>query len=243
MKHEELIDNYVEAHESLWAYSTWRSTRSRLKHIRSALDLKPDALYSELKGIYQLAPYTIKTTLSIVSSYFDWLVEQGHRKGNPFLGFKKKLHRVGSQRNAYKKRIIGLTYSEASSRLDQIRNKPIREHAQFLLKSGLRISESYITQAEGENTYVIGKGSKRRRVYARAPESLVSVHELRLTLKDLGLKPHDLRKLFATKLVNEGLPLQDVCSIMGWSDIKTAMNYLQSSSEDSLSKSIQEALR
>lgn len=229
MKNQDLVDAYVEEHENMWAYSTWKSTRSRLKTLGALLDEKPEAVYRALKQ-RDMAPYTIKTTLSILSSFYDWLVTNGHSLGNPYIGFKKKLTRTGNFRNAYKKRIVGTSFERARDLINSLdEDKDIKDHCMFLLKSGLRISESYRVEQVGTDQYVTGKGNKRRMIFEGAPTALVPESKLRRALKSLGLRPHDLRKLFATRLVNGGTPLQDVCEIMGWSNIGTAMCYLQPS--------------
>ena len=144
-------------------------------------------------------------------------------------------------RYSYKKKILNKTYDDA---LELVRTKiscPVtKEHAEFLLLSGLRISESYKVYLSGDNYYVDGKGGKRRRVYCAPPEKLVCKSTLRRALNSVELTPHDLRKLFATRLVERDIDLHDVCKIMGWSNIQTAMNYLQSSNEDALAKVLDE---
>jgi len=59
--------------------------------------------------------------------------------------------------------------------------------------------------------------------------------------KGIGLTPHSLRKLFATKLVTSGMTLPDVCNVMGWSSMQTAMSYLQVSNETKLEDQIKRA--
>jgi site-specific recombinase XerC len=177
-KRSDFIGDYLEAHENLWAYSTWKSTKARLTKLGTTIDLEPEKMYHDLESVHNLAPYTIKTTLSVVSSYFDWLAEKGHFAGNPLLGFKKKLNRMGKQRNAYKRRVIGRSFSEVSLEIEKkISNKAIRDHALFLLNSGLRISETYKVD---KDNYVVGKGNKRRKVFAPVPSKLVTPHRLRL---------------------------------------------------------------
>lgn len=239
MSPKQYIDAYIEAHESIWSINTCKSRRSRLRALGDLLSLEPGALHKELKARGK-GDYTIKTTIVVVSAFYDWLVEQGHVVGNPFLNFKKKFLRgTGSGRNAYKKRIIGRNYSEVYSVIEKSQqiDSRTRAHLLFLLESGLRISESYMVTPDWQ---VVGKGQKRRPVYGGREiypgrEKLVSKAQLRKVLKgELDITPHDLRRLCATRLVDKGCALNDVCQIMGWSSLQTAMKYLQPKKDEEL---------
>lgn len=239
---EDLINPYLEAHEELWAYSTWRSTKYRLRALGPHLGKTPDEMYNHMVR-QELGAYTIQTNLSILSSFYSWLVEGDHVPGNPYAQFKKKLNRTGRGRNAYKKRVVPLTYDSALRALSSIQDKTTRKHAIFLLRSGLRIAEAYTVEQIGEEYYVLGKGNKRRRIYAKPPLNFSDENTLRTALREVaGLKPHDLRKLFATRLVSKGVALQDVCEIMGWNSIATAQKYLQVSSQGALAAAVRDAL-
>lgn len=232
----ELVDKYIEAMEQYWSYSTFKSERSRLKALGPILDLAPDAAYKALVD-KELGAYTIKTTLIRLSNFHDWMVETGHTVGNPFIDFKKKVQRTAKYRNAYKSSKVPMDYSGALMKIKTMKSKQVKEHALYLLRSGLRITESYTATDK-----VIGKGGKERAVFGRPPTKLVKPHVLRRALKDIGLSPHMLRKLFATRLANKGMPLHQLCSVMGWSSLSTAQRYLQPTSKQVLQGAITDAL-
>ena len=233
------VNEYLSYNKYAWAPSTMKSEGYRLRSAEEYMSMEANELYAYLVDQGR-APYTIKTTFTRLSSYCDWLIDNGHMvKSNPYKEYMKRNAQIF--RYSYKKKILSKSYDDA---INLVRTKiscPItREHAEFLLLSGLRISESYNVYLKGDNYYVDGKGGKQRRVYCAPPEKLVCKSTLRRALKVVELTPHDLRRLFATRLVALNMDLHDVCKIMGWSNIQTAMNYLQSSNEDALADRLKE---
>ena len=65
---------------------------------------------------------------------------------------------------------------------------------------------------------------------------------VRKELAKIGLKPHSLRKLLATKLSRSNMTYTDICAIFGWSSLATAQKYLQPLKEDQLKQKMKEIL-
>lgn len=211
---KDLIEPYLEAHETAWAESTYKSEKSRLNSISDRLDLTPKDLYQVLlKEGYKL--YSIKTLFIRLSRIEKW----GGLKPN--FGQFLETHR-NRFKHAYEKETLEINFNECSNLLNSVEYPEVRVLANGLLKTGLRISEAYRVK-DGQ---VIGKGGKPRKVYGRI-EARVSQSTLRRKLKAVGLKPHMLRKLCATRLAEKGATPADLCKIFGWSSIKTAYQYLQ----------------
>jgi len=231
------IDNYIAYNEYAWSPSTLKSESYRLSKLQAYMSMQAKDLYKILIDQGK-KPYTIKTTFTRLSKYCDWLIEQGLKSTNPYKEYMKRNCQVF--RYSYKRKVLQYSYQDTLVLIDTIKDNDTKAHAMFLLKSGLRISESYKTYMIGDHVYVDGKGDKRRRIYHSPPIKLVNKSRLRRALKYVELTPHDLRKLFATKLVESGMNLHDTCKVMGWSNIQTAMNYLQTSNEDELRNFIKE---
>ena len=231
------VDEYLKAHKFAMAASTYNSRKYRLHKWGRLIDGNAHRLYSALSD-HGSAPYTIKTTFIIAAGYWDWCNGAAH--GNPYREFMKKYRQLFLY--AYTKEQLTTDYESARSMINGIEDSTIKGHALFLLNSGLRLSESYKVFEKGNRYYVEGKGGKVREVFFTPPFKLAPRRALYSTLKRLGLKPHSLRKLFATKLVKGGMDLQDVCKVMGWSSLNTAMSYLQSSTDSQLQNHIQDMI-
>lgn len=224
---KKLVDSYIEDHETAWAPSTLKSECSRLRAVSEYLDGKPEDLYQYLVHMHQ-KPYTIKTTFIRVCAMEKWA-----KNGTKFQDFMSK--HSNRFKHAYTKEEIDVTYAEA---LDRIRSLPedVRSAAEGLLRTGLRTSE----QSRVHDGIVTGKGGKTRRVYgkigATVPRSTLWKH-----LRSVGLKPHTLRKLCATRLAEMGATPADLCKIFGWSSIGTAYQYLQAKEDERLESLMEES--
>ncbi len=213
------IEAYLKAHETAWAESTLRSERSRLTQLAPLLHLEPEKLFNELAKTKK--PYTIKTTFIRLVDLEKWAKLQPR-----FSAFMEQHER--SFRCVYQKEELQVTYEEAHSRIMGLEGRA-RQHALGLLQSGVRISESYNIKA-GK---VVGKGGKVRKVYGKIKET-VPKSSLARQLKAIGLKPHTLRKLCATRLAENGATAADLCKVFGWSSIETSYHYLQAKNEAKL---------
>lgn len=222
----ELVDAYIKSHELAWARSTLRSERSRLESLLARSPANPKDLYEKLSS-EGLKPYAIKTAFIRMAQFEKWAkLELGYQE---FLDTHRRLFK-----HAYERKTVKLTYEEALARIKSLASVECREAALTLLSCGLRISELY-TIKDGQ---VIGKGGKPRRIYGSiflGGHGLPAATTLRRALKGVGLSPHDLRKLSATRAASRGASAADLCEIYGWSNITTAFNYLQSGKDTRLS--------
>lgn len=211
----DIAEKYLEAHRHSWAESTMRTERYRLTGI---LTLPSSASPEELWRSMQAAgwkPYTIKTAFVRLSAMERW-----SRKD---LGYDKFLREMRNRfKHSYERKDVRVTYEEAVSRIDQISCSKTKAMALDMLKTGVRLSEAYAIK-DGS---VRGKGNKLRRVFGEV-KAEVPRSTLWARLKAVGLKPHDLRKLCATRLAERGATAADLCKVFGWSSIATAYRYLQ----------------
>lgn len=223
----EHIEAYIKDHETAWSETTLKSERSRLRALGELLSGTPDNLYREL-ALANKASYTIKTTFIRVAALEAWLGKE--TKYKEFM--KKHANRF---KHAYKKEELGIDYDEASKRINDL-PASTRSLARSLLTTGLRISEAN-TNAAGSIT---GKGGKIRRIYGTL-EGVLPQSTFRRHLRGVGLKPHTLRKLCATRLAETGATPADLCKIFGWSSIATAYQYLQAKDDDKLAALMEKA--
>lgn len=225
---KDAINKYIESKALAWSPSTMKSERARLGavvEVLSKVGLDPAALYEELVKTHK--PYTIKTLFTRLSNLE--LEVFGTAKFKTFKSTHARLFR-----NAYKKERVQLTMSDAVARINQLKDPAIKAKAFELLYSGMRYTES-TTLKDGT---VVGKGGKVRTVFVP-----ITNHDMRYTgtymafwraLKAVGLKPHTLRKLRATNLIEQGASLPDLMEIMGWSSVQTASIYLQPKRQEEL---------
>jgi site-specific recombinase XerD len=204
----------------------------------------PNALYMSLKQTHK--PYSVKTYFFRVGEFYQWLIEEGHTpvliRKNPFKAFMKTNAKLFKY--VYQKETLDVGYEEAIGRINRLSCGETKKKAFELLATGMRYTES-TTQTEG---FVIGKGGKRRRIYR--PESISAPTKFEGTyssfyhkLKSVGLKPHTLRKLAATRFVERGAKEADLMALMGWSSIGTAASYLQAKKDVELTNMVTDAFR
>ena len=238
-----LIDQYIEGKKLAWATTTQKSEVARLRSVALYINVSPEALYKHL-NTQGYKPYSIKTYFTRVGEFYQWLIEEGHApegvRKNPFKAFIKTNAKLF--KHAYQKETLDVGYEEAVRRINRLGCGETKAKAFELLATGMRYSESN-TQIDG---WIIGKGGKRRRVYR--PESLPSATKFTRSyttfydnLKAVGLKPHTLRKLAATRYVERGAKEADLMALMGWSSIGTAASYLQAKRDEELSQLVTEA--
>ena len=218
---EQIIRKYLDDYKMAWSETTMQSETHRLLKLSPLLETDdPAKVYGEIAR--SLKPYTIKTVFVRLSSFYQWMIDQGLRTGpNIYKAWMKK-HR-NLFKHAYDKEELDVSYEEAEARIASITDKAARDAAYYMLRTGMRISE--LSTVSGNK--VIGKGGKARKIYYPAKKVIISSKRIRQALKKKGLKPHQLRKLCATRLVAKGATPADLCHVMGWSSIKTAYVYLQ----------------
>ena len=220
-----IVEDYIKAHETAWSPATLKSERSRLK-IFCATET-PEELYQRASAV--LKPYALKTLFIRVSHMEEWAQAQW--------GYKKfmKTHR-NRFKYVYDRKEVGVSYADACRAIGEIKEERAAALAHDLLATGLRISEAYRVN----DGLVTGKGGKTRRVYGTIRAG-VPAQQLRAQLKAVGLKPHDLRKLCATRLAERGATAADLCKVLGWSSIQTAYRYLQPLEDSKLRALVEEA--
>ena len=226
----ELIASYLEDHKQAWAETTVKSETARLNSAADLINKGPQKLYDTLST--SMKPYSLKTLFMRIIAMEAWAIEKGLIQTAEYKAFMKKYR--NRFKHAYVKEEVGIGYDEAVKRIGEITGEAAKRSALGLLQSGLRISE-IMSLRDGR---VRGKGGKTRRTYAGSglleEASKVSPTTLRRRLKEVGLKPHQLRKLCATRLAEKGASPADLCKVFGWSAIATAYQYLQSKDDKRL---------
>lgn len=224
------ITSYIQSKANAWSASTLRSEHNRLLAVSCSLSLTAEAFYLRYKSVY--TPYSLKTLMIRVSKFKEF---QGDFSYKAFMQSNARLFRY-----VYTFKAVGITYEDALSKIKTIEHPETRQIAILMLTTGMRIHEAL--KYDGSGT-IIGKGGKPRRVFSAtaAPKNLTYIQVYR-ELTRIGLKPHDLRKLAASKLAVSGLSEADLMEVMGWNNIQTASKYLQPLLEDRLKRKVQEAL-
>lgn len=221
---KELIQAYVDD-AGQWSEAMRKSEVSRLRSVQPDVNGDPKRLWKRLEG-RGLAPYTRVTVWTRVCMFWDYLMKAGVVPAgvNPYREFRAKNARFF--RNQYVRKVPNVTLAEARRRIDQIHDADIKAKATELLAAGLRWSESF-TLKDGE---VTGKGGHRRAVFLSGA-GVGQGYEGSYTrfwraLRKVGLKPHDLRKVFAGAAADAGATPEELCALLGWKSYDTARSYL-----------------
>lgn len=220
------VKEYLADHQNAWAPSTLKSESSKLNKYGHLVDQDPAKAFKSLTK--DLKPYTIKTLFIRLSHYKQWQVDKGLDETNTYKEFLRK--HANKFKHVYDRKPVKVDYNTTLSRIRSLSDQDVRETAEFLLKSGLRISEAY----KVKDGFVVGKGSKKRPVFVDPPQTLASQKRLRDGLSSIELTPHDLRKLCATRLVEKGADAATLCHVMGWTKIETAYRYIQPKNNESI---------
>lgn len=213
-----LIDAYIQDHSRAWEPTTQKSERHRLYGVASALDGNPETLWASLANQH---PHSRLKTFSRVIHFWDWLISNNQKRSNEYRKWKKR--NALQFKNVYIKKSPEISFAEAKGLVGQIKNDSVRRYAMALLSGGLRVSEG----ASVHNGEVTGKGRKTRTVFTDGAKLETSYATLVRHLAKVGLKPHDLRKIFATELVKRGADGFELCELMGWSNLQTASSYIK----------------
>lgn len=240
---------YLESKEGgLWSETTMRSESSRLRKLEPMLsraNFDPATLLKLLRA-EGYKEYTIKKSFVRLDNMFAWALKRNLVDRNVFGEWLEDNSYVF--KNAYKKKqLSGVTYESALRGIENLDvSKDVRDALTFLLKTGLRLHELGKVEREGESLVVVGKGGKKRRIFYKGELTpfltQVSSHRLRSALAVLDLTPHDLRRLYATRLLKKQIPIHDVAKATGHSSIETLLKYLQTSSDDELMGAIEDVL-
>lgn len=222
---------YLEAKRLAWAPSTMRSEARRLTKYCYLVEggFDAEAIYKELVAA-DLAPYSIKTLMIRLSDFQTWLGLPATIK--KFMETNTRLFKF-----AYETERLQITYEAAKRLILRIREPEMQTAALIMLEGGLRSCE--LKTLKGG--WVTGKGGKRREVYLR-PEFMQfefksTYAALYRALRQVGLKPHTLRKLCATRLWEQpGANDMDLMEVFGWATIDTSKRYRQPKRSTELAK-------
>ena len=221
-----LIDQYIESKRNSWSKNTLRSEGYRLRGLTTELLGNPELLWTELTGKRSLKPYAAKTLMVRASSFVEYLIDVKILTGTNVI---KSWLRINANKfkYAYKAKKVEMTFEEATKRIATITNAGLKEKAMQLLVTGMRFEESVNVR----NGIVIGKGGLQREVPLanayQASEFDQSYTTLYRELKKLGLTPHMLRKLCATKMASLGARESDMMALFGWRSMAVASIYVQ----------------
>lgn len=230
---EQAIKKYLEDMALSWSPTTLKSEGARLRALAPHINGDPRVL---LRAVQGRGKYTQLTSWTRVITFWDWALDGGWVEGgsNPYRVFKKK--RANLFRHSYQRRLPVMNYEKAEELIKQMRNVHCRDRALLLLKTGMRWAEA--GQSPTADGHIVGKGGKSRKVYhgglSAAPFPYSYQTFRRALMQDTGLKPHDLRKLALSRLVEVGANPFELAQVAGWSSVNTAQSYIKLSS-DSLS--------
>lgn len=237
MNYRQHLESYFESKKFAWAPTTMKSQVARLNKVADLIDGNPESLWAWLES--NQAPYTRTITWTSVADFYAFLIQIGVAgPSNVYSDWRKRNRR--QFKHVYERKQPDISFEEAKRRIALIDDESIRAKAYELLGSGMRYSESFTLN----NGKVVGKGSKVRRVASTATAAVYtkSYSLFWRRLGEVGLKPHDLRKLVATRLHEAGMSVFDLCHHMGWSDPKTAMSYVKAKSDDAMLTKVKKAL-
>lgn len=229
------IEAYLASKSNSCAASTLSGMGRRLKPIAASLNGDPHALWAVLEAKY--SPYTRVTLWVTVTSFWDWMIEEGHTDGpNRYTEFRKRNRNFF--KNTYARRAVEFTYEEVREKVLGIDDDATREKALQLLTGGLRYTESKTLTPDG---YLMGKGASPRKAYVAPVDYRQSYSTFLREMKKVGITPHVLRKVTATKL---GRVMDDITlmEVFGWKSIETSKFYRQPMKEAETRKIIDEEL-
>lgn len=215
---ETLISKYIEANKLSWSSSTRVTAAATLRAVAPSLDGNPETLWAAIQ--YQ-KPYTRQTTWTRVCRFWSWAHP---KKPNPYLQWRQS--NALAFKNSYKKERLEVTYEQALEKIKSISDQAIQRRALEILYSAQRYCE--VVQPLGAD--ILGKGAKTRPNFRpELPGPQFDKHYVTFyrALKKVGLKPHTLRKLALTRMVDKGATAYDLMEVAGWSSIQTASSYIQ----------------
>jgi len=190
-----------------------------------------------------LSGNSVNLKINALSSFNNYLIDRDIMQKNIFKNLKVK---TGS-------RLINTIDKETEQLLLNTCRKDILPYIKLMIYGGLRVSEAVNT--EGKNMFldgdtifarVIGKGNKERitpvlcndkelldlRKTPDITEGVIKAYLNRWSKKyNKVVSCHKLRHTFATKLVENGIPIDVVGEFLGHKDLKTTKIYVKVSFE------------
>lgn len=240
---EKLYEEYIESKKDSWSPITMKTERSRLRGITLEHLQQPSALHTHLAQVRNLKPYPLKTAFIRAGEFVDFLMERKKLPLgiNPVKQFMRDKANLFKQ--VYKKKEVDLTFDEAKKRIAKLQDEEVKEKALQLLYTGMRYAESMAVNDDGQ---VKGKGGWVRDVpNAKEFEAKFSMSHTTFwrALKEIGLTPHDLRRLFATEMADKGAMEADLMKAMGWRSSNMASLYVQARREKELAGKFKQDLK
>lgn len=220
---------YIQSKAGSMSPTSIRSESVRLNRFLHLVDGDAQKLMAHLSA-QDYGSYTKQTIWTRVSAFWDWgIANAGLASPNPYKAWHEQNPRAF--RGAYKKNPCKQTYDEIMRKLKTIKDSELRNTAIVLLVGGLRIHELW-TIHDG---HVIGKGSKRRKVYLPDPLGPIMPKEryghLLRELKRFGLTPHKLRHARMSHMAESGASTFELMKFAGWSNIDVAQSYIHARDE------------
>ena len=230
---------------------TLRQYRSILREFQRFEPVTKSSFLRYLSHISSNAPKTQALKLLVVKSYLDWKADQGLIKGERFW--------QSAEPPKVKPLPRYLEPHEVRALLNEA-DPYYRALFKFLLSTGLRISELVSLKKDDISFYgsaakirVRGKGSKERVIAVPAEvvqealeagvlERKVSARTIQRALRHYAEKarikkrvtPHVLRHTFAVLLVERGVPINKIQSVLGHESLATTGIYLKVAGESVL---------
>jgi integrase len=236
------IQPYLDSKEHSWAPTTHTTERSRLQHVARLLGgtvdempaVEPTVLINALKRLGYTV-YATKTTLIRVGELYAF---NGDTSVKDWLKQNSRVFKA-----AYVPRKASMSFADAVQAIERLPTPQMQAFARGLLVSGLRISEAF--KADLANGTVVGKGNRVRAVPNAEMVTATpgcSATKFRDELRKLGLTPHMLRKIAATRAVELGAREADLLAIFGWTNMQTASYYVQASRASEVAAKLKEGM-
>lgn len=214
----DLIEKYLETKQNTWSKRTHYTVSCALKSLVPYLTGDAKVLWDHL--LERQKPYSRVTTWRQVTQFWG---ETKPNEENPYRKFRQENKQFF--KNKYIRRPATETMKEAKEKIDSITDPAIKKKAFELLYSAMRWAESLTIQ----DGYVVGKGGRERQVHVPKIEGPAFTGHYRTflrALKDVGLKPHTLRKIALTACANNGASSFELMEIAGWRSLSSATAYI-----------------
>lgn len=197
---------------------------------------------------------TLDNVRRVLSSFFNWLEDEGHILKSPM----KRIHKIKSRKKVKK----AITEEELVMIRDGLDNSRDKALIDFLVSTGVRVGELINLDIDdvdllNRECVVYGKGNKERIVYfnaqakihleeylksrtdnnpalfvtKRKPYSRLKINSVERLIRDIGknlgieLHPHKFRRTAATMAIDKGMPIEQVKELLGHEKIDTTMAY------------------
>lgn len=198
---------------------------------------------------------TLEGTREVLSAYFNWLHKEGLIQTNPMVNLGAiKYQKVERQPyslvdieklkencdNYRDKAIIsfllstGCRISEAcnlnrddvdyANKECRVLGKGNKERTVFLDDVTIMLLKRYVDSRDDNNEALFLSGRKKKRI---TPSGVrYALHKIADKASVENTHPHRFRRTLATNLINHGMPIQEVASLLGHEKIDTTMTYV-----------------